>query len=537
MSQVAKALDEIVSLLSLLPEEQRADIDRLVREHKDRKPWAPNPGPQTMAYYSPADLLYYGGSAGGGKSQLLLGLAVNEHITSRIFRRQFRDIDGTGGLAPSLKAILGTWDGYNASKHIWRLSAGGVPREIEFGAFENEKEASDYQGRPADLLGFDEAAQFQGGLVRFLMTWNRTTIKGQRTRTVLASNPPLTSEGLWLIDEFGPWLDPRHPHPAQPGELRWYTDVDNRSTEVGPDWIGEGPNGIVLRPKSRTFIPAALTDNPDLLDTDYGSTLANLPKALREAMLEGKFAASLEDADWQVIPTEWILAAQQRWEPGKLKALQGQMTDLGVDVAQGGKDTTALSPLYGVWFDEVVEVPGVNTRNGAAVASLIFTHQKHGARVKIDCTGGWGLGAYEHLQSNGADVIACVASQGSAKRSRDGKFGFVNKRAEYWWLFREALDPERGDGVALPLGRHVVAELTAARYKLVGRDQIQIEPKEDIIARLGRSTNVADAILLAWNEAYTGITGQRQSRLTEGKRLARRRSQNVYRQYGKVAGR
>lgn len=536
MSKVAETLDEIIRMLNLLPSEEKAEIVRLAEQHKLRKPWAPNPGPQTQAYYSPADLLYYGGAAGGGKSQLLLGLATNEHIKSRIFRRQFRDIDGTGGLAPALKDILGSWDGYNSSKHIWRLATGDVLREIEFGAFENEREASDYQGRPTDFLGFDEAAQFPGALIMFLLTWNRTTLPGQRTRAVLASNPPLTSEGLWLIDEFGPWLDPRHPKPAKPGELRYYTQIDGKSTEVDADWTGE-VNGILIKPKSRTFIPAALNDNPDLLDTDYGSQLANLPAQIREAMLEGKFSASLEDHQWQVIPTEWILAAQQRWEPRRIKAKQGCMTDLGVDVAQGGKDETALSPLYGTWFDEVIQVPGVNTKNGAAVASLIFSHQKHGARTKIDCTGGWGLGAHEHMVSNGADVVACVASHASTKRSRDGKFSFFNKRAEFWWLFREALDPVNGDDVALPPGRHVVAELTAARYEVVNREVIKIEPKERIIERLGRSTNVADAILLAWNEPALPAGEPRASRLTDEKRLRRSGTRSVYRQYGKVIGR
>ncbi|MFC6659351.1 hypothetical protein [Deinococcus multiflagellatus] len=29
--------------------------------------WAPQPGPQLEAYFSPADILFYGGAAGGGK--------------------------------------------------------------------------------------------------------------------------------------------------------------------------------------------------------------------------------------------------------------------------------------------------------------------------------------------------------------------------------------------------------------------------------------------------------------------------------------
>src|SRR5947209_3048566 len=56
--------------------------------------WAPQPGPQEVAYFSPADVTGYGGAAGGGKSSMLLGLAINEHRRSVIFRREM--VQGRG---------------------------------------------------------------------------------------------------------------------------------------------------------------------------------------------------------------------------------------------------------------------------------------------------------------------------------------------------------------------------------------------------------------------------------------------------------
>ena len=38
--------------------------------------WSPLPGQQTIAYHSPADILFYGGAAGGGKTDLLVGVAA-----------------------------------------------------------------------------------------------------------------------------------------------------------------------------------------------------------------------------------------------------------------------------------------------------------------------------------------------------------------------------------------------------------------------------------------------------------------------------
>ena len=79
--------------LEFLTLAERIELDRLLA---DRPPWRPLAGPQMLAYYSPADILFYGGAAGGGKTDLLLGVARFEHHRSIIFRRVF----------PSLRAII-----------------------------------------------------------------------------------------------------------------------------------------------------------------------------------------------------------------------------------------------------------------------------------------------------------------------------------------------------------------------------------------------------------------------------------------------
>ena len=49
--------------------------------------WVPNPGPQTDAYYSEADVILYGGSAGCGKTGLLVGLSMTAHKRTLFLRR------------------------------------------------------------------------------------------------------------------------------------------------------------------------------------------------------------------------------------------------------------------------------------------------------------------------------------------------------------------------------------------------------------------------------------------------------------------
>lgn len=90
------------------------------------------------------------------------------------------------------------------------------------------------------------------------------------------------------------------------------------------------------------------------------------------------------------------------------------------------------------------------------------------------------------------------ASSASSETDASGKLSFYNLRAEWWWKFREALDP-RTSVVALPPDQALKAELTAPKWSLRGR-RILVESKDDIKSRIGRSTNRADAVLLAMQE-------------------------------------
>jgi hypothetical protein len=49
--------------------------------------------------------------------------------------------------------------------------------------------------------------------------------------------------------------------------------------------------------------------------TNYASVLASLPEELRRAYRDGDFSVGIRDADFQVIPTAWVLAAEARWKP------------------------------------------------------------------------------------------------------------------------------------------------------------------------------------------------------------------------------
>src|SRR5262245_25690521 len=52
--------------------------------------------------------------------------------------------------------------------------------------------------------------------------------------------------------------------------------------------------GKIIAPRSRTFIPSKLEDNPDLVRTGYSAVLAHAPKQL-QALARGDFESEVED--------------------------------------------------------------------------------------------------------------------------------------------------------------------------------------------------------------------------------------------------
>lgn len=547
MSLNLNSLDDIVKLLESMPDEERQQVIDTAKRENAGFLWKPNPGPQTEAYFSPADLLYYGGAAGGGKSQLLLGLAANEHCVSRLFRRQFKDIDGEGGLAPAMAQILGSTKGYNSQKHVWIVPpelTGGRRRAVEFGAFESAKDAEAYQGRPADFFGFDEAVQFNYDLIRFIIAWNRPAPgvpSDQRCRVVLGSNPPVTAEGLWIFDLFAPWLDPEHPRPALPGELRWFAQVDGHEIEVDADYeaviVDAGGNELLVKPKSRTFIPASLSDNPDLLDSGYASQLASLPKHLQDALAAGKFTTTLEDADRQVIPTEWVLKAQERFMLRKRDLVEKPMTALGIDVASGGRDRMVCVPLHVNTFGEPRLKPGDEVRTASQKFAFVMECAKDDPQFNVD-NNGYGDDLCSALESNNFNVKRLKGSFGSGAKANDGR-DFENKRAEMIWRFREALDPNSGENIALPPGREIVMELTAFREQPREdmRSTIRIEPNDEIKKRIGRSPDLAWGFFFAWAEPDPINAAKRQQAIQARKAYPVGSSPQVIPYSGKVKGR
>lgn len=457
--------------------------------------WQPDPrnAPQCLAYELARSgqvmEIGYGGSAGAGKTDLLIGLAATVFTHSRIMRREFPQLDGIIQRGDELfpTPFIG------GIKKAWRF--GG--RQIALRSMQYERDWKKYQGQPLDFLGIDEAAEFSEIAVRSLTGWLRSA-KGNKTLVVMATNPPTSPEGEWVIRYFAPWIDPQYPNPAASGEIRWLAHIPDGAHER----IVERPNGDpftdettgkVVYPISRTFIRAGRHDNP-YLGEEYERRLDALPEPLRTIIKEGDFTIGAQDDIWQIIKTNWVLAAQERWRntPRPDVALRA----IGNDVAHGGADNDVIARLYGVWFDDLLVYPGSATPNGETAAKYVQDVWDSLAPIAVDAIG-YGASACDTMQSWGMAPVPVNFGAASGRYDKSNKFQFANIRAEAYFALVYALDPASGENICLPPSRTLRADLCAPRYRIVS-GKIQVEPKEDVKKRLNRSPDEGDAVALAW---------------------------------------
>lgn len=369
---------------------------------------------------------------------------------------------------------------------------------------------------------FDELVDFTESQYTFLITWNRSALPGQRCRVVGATNPPTTPEGTWVVRRWAAWLDPKHPNPAQPGELRWYTtDVNGNEIEVdgpGPHYIGSQTEPVLAR--SRTFIPAKLADNPYLRDTNYKASLDALPPELRAAYRDGDFGTSLKDDPYQIIPIDWVTQAQARWQSTPPPGVP--MCSIGVDVAVA-KDKFVMAPRHDYWYSKLCVIPGNEVSDAKQAAGRVVAIRRDNAAVVVDVGGGWGADCYAQLVANGVDAYSYMGVKSSNRKSACNQFHFSNIRTEALWRFREALDPSQpgGSQIQLPPSVTLKADLCTPTYTVKKHQYgmlLEAESKEKVCDRLGRSTDEGDAVIMSW------FHGLKQSEVAGGWEDYKRRS-------------
>ena len=184
---------------------------------------APQAGPQTQFMASPADIIIYGGAAGGGKTYALLleGLRHKDvkSFGAVIFRHNYNQITAEGGLWDASQKIFNQVPDAHSRKSPklhWRFDGGA---KLSFAHIERDEDLKSWQGTEIAYIGFDELTHFTKHQFLYMLSRNRTTC-GIRPYVRATCNPDSDS---WVAEFISWWIDQETGYaiPERSGQIRW----------------------------------------------------------------------------------------------------------------------------------------------------------------------------------------------------------------------------------------------------------------------------------------------------------------------------
>lgn len=251
---------------------------------------APQAGPQTDFLSSTADIVIYGGAAGGGKTFGLL-LEPLRHwghpgFGGIIFRRETPQIRNEGGLWDESLKLFGPLGAAPVESLLeWAAPSGW---HLKFTHLEHDKTVLNWQGAQIPFVGFDELTHFSEYQFFYMLSRNRSTtgIPGYVRATCNAD------ADSWVRKLIDWWIGPDgFPIKERSGIVRWFIRIDEKLIwgDTRQELIDK--YGKDELPKSLTFIPSRITDNKILMrkDPSYMANLRALSRVERMRLLDGNW--------------------------------------------------------------------------------------------------------------------------------------------------------------------------------------------------------------------------------------------------------
>lgn len=269
---------------------------------------APQPGPQTAAFTTHADICIYGGQAGGGKSWFLVSEPVRrvKHKGFRgvLFRRTFPQLTGEGGLWDECQTLYRAMGAtMREGKSLDARFPSGA--RISFSHLQHEKTKYEHQGRQYTYIGFDELTHFSRTQFFYLLSRNRNARCPVRPYVRATCNP---DAGSWVAEFIAWWIDQDSglPITERGGKLRYFVNENDelRWADTKEELIERFPEYDRNLIMSVTFIPATLADNKILCEKDptYKAKLMAMPRIERERLLGGNWKVK----EGSLIEDEWL---------------------------------------------------------------------------------------------------------------------------------------------------------------------------------------------------------------------------------------
>jgi phage terminase large subunit len=410
---------------------------------------------------------------GPGKTSVLAWLCWNFLLTRPRPKVAATSISGDN-LSDGLWTEMAKWQAKSdllRSRFTWtktRISCNDAPEEWWMSARSwpkggsTDQQSNTLAGLHADYLMFviDEAGGIPDGVMAAAEAGlaNAIDMPGHEAHIVMAGNPthlegPLyractTERSLWQVVEIT--SDPDDP---------------KRTPRVSAEW-------------ARQQITKYGRDNPWVLINVFG-----------------KFPPSSLNA---LIGPDQVREAMQRVH--REDAYGGAARILGVDVAREGDDKSVIFPRQGVVAWEPKVMRNADSLQGAGAVAHKWNEWTADACF-VDNTGGFGAGWIDQLRVLGRTPIG-IHFAGKA-----GDVQFFNKRAEMLWKACEWVK----EGGALPDIPELLEEMTAHTY-FFNKDQIQIEDKDQVKAKIGRSPDYFDGLGLTFAQPVMPMTPEARER-------------------------
>ncbi len=274
-------------------------------------PHAPTPK-QRLFLSLPQKEAFFGGAAGGGKSDALL-MAALQYVdvpgyAAIIFRRTFTDLQLPDALIQRSHEWLANSDAeYKSAIHTWTFPSGA---RLAFGYLSDEQKKFRYQGAAFQFIGFDELTQFYEDDYLYLHSRLRRTKcpfhEGFRDKISGEAQPKPMDPKCSICREYSALSKTplRIRGAANPGGIGhlWVKQrydigpVIESHNELGHPIYAQHPKTkkriFAGRNPDRPYIPSLLLDNPYLDQEEYAESLANLDSVTREQLLSGDWAIS-----------------------------------------------------------------------------------------------------------------------------------------------------------------------------------------------------------------------------------------------------
>ena len=264
-------------------------------------------GKQDEFVHNSADIVFYGGHAGSGKTfgLVLIPLMFYDDPTFNgvIFRRTYPEIANPGGLWDEMVKVYPLL-GAQSANHSWTFPSG---MQIRAAHMQHEKDKHSYQGAQVVYFAFDELPHFTKTQFFYIASRNRKA----DSKTIPFIRATMNADADSWVAKFIDWYigEDGFAREDRSGVVRWF--IVKNDVEIWEDTreelVRQFPDE---HPLSFTFINATLDDNPVFLKTEgeaYRAKLSSLDEVQKQRLMYGNWRIKSHGQRLFKLPTysEW----------------------------------------------------------------------------------------------------------------------------------------------------------------------------------------------------------------------------------------